>query len=164
MANKNPHPVDQVIYTIGTSNREIEEFIEILKIYGINILIDVRRFPNSRFEWFKREALPRNLARHRIGYIFLGGRLGGFRKGGYEAYTLTKNFQTGIDKIELFALYDTVAFTCSERLPWRCHRWFIGKRLENLGWEIIHIIDKNRTWTPDKRDRSHDSIITSSFY
>lgn len=164
MDDKNPLPVEQVIYTIGTSNREIKEFIEILKIYGIKILIDVRRFPTSQFEWFKREEFPRNLARHRIGYIFLGGRLGGFRKGGYEAYTLTKNFQMGIDKIELFALYDTVAFTCSERLPWRCHRWFIGKSLEERGWKLIHIIDKNWTWISDKRDRSNYSIITSSFY
>jgi uncharacterized protein (DUF488 family) len=68
---------------------------------------------------------------------------------------LTKNFQIGLDQIEAFALYDTVAFICSERFPWRCHRWFIGKSLGDRGWELIHIIDKNRVWIPKKQDRAN---------
>jgi len=38
------------IYTLGTSNRSIEEFLAILKNYQIQTVIDVRRWPTSK--WF----------------------------------------------------------------------------------------------------------------
>jgi len=38
------------IYTLGTSKRTIEEFLEILKSYQIQTVIDVRRWPTSK--WF----------------------------------------------------------------------------------------------------------------
>ncbi|MFX0202318.1 MAG: DUF488 family protein [Candidatus Hodarchaeota archaeon] len=106
---------EMIIYTIGTSNRECEEFIALLEMYGIKLLADVRRFPTSKFEWFKKENLAKILARHQIGYLFLGTELGGYRKGGYEAYTSTESFHKGLKKIETIASYDKVAVMCSER-------------------------------------------------
>ena len=37
-----------VIYTIGHSNHSIDEFIALLKQHGIEVLVDIRRFPSSR--------------------------------------------------------------------------------------------------------------------
>lgn len=137
-----------IIYTIGSSNRECEEFIELLETYGIKLLADVRRFPTSKFEWFKKENLAKILARHQIGYLFLGTELGGYRKGGYEAYTSTEGFQKGLKEIETIALYDKVAIMCSERFPWKCHRKFIAMSLKDRGWQVIHIIEKDKVWKP----------------
>jgi uncharacterized protein (DUF488 family) len=36
------------IYTLGTSNRTLEEFLEILKEYKIEAVVDVRHWPTSR--------------------------------------------------------------------------------------------------------------------
>ena len=41
---------------------------------------------------FTRENLETLLKREGINYVFLGRELGGFRKGGYEAYTTTEEF------------------------------------------------------------------------
>ena len=50
------------IYTLGTSNRSIEEFLEILKFYQIEAVADVRRWPGSqRFPYFKKENLKKLL-------------------------------------------------------------------------------------------------------
>jgi len=119
-----------------------------LNAYGIKILVDVRRFPTSKFEWFKKKNLAKTLAEQGIRYIFLGAELGGYRKGGYEAYTTTENYRRGLKKIEALASNDKVVVMCSERLPWKCHRRFIGKSLQDRGWEIIHIIEKDRVWKP----------------
>ena len=44
------------IYTLGTSNRSLEDFFEILKEYQIETVVDVRHFPTSRlFPHFKKE-------------------------------------------------------------------------------------------------------------
>ena len=61
-----------VVYTIGSSVRSIKEFLEILEIYGIKCVIDVRRFPTSRLEYFKREKLFDILNKQGIKYCYLG--------------------------------------------------------------------------------------------
>jgi uncharacterized protein (DUF488 family) len=45
------------IHTLGTSNRSPEEFIGLLRAYGIEMVADVRSFPASRFPQFRREVL-----------------------------------------------------------------------------------------------------------
>jgi len=40
--------MEKTIWTIGHSTRPIEEFIDILKSFLIELLIDVRSFPGSR--------------------------------------------------------------------------------------------------------------------
>ena len=155
MSGQYPSEATGTIYTIGTSNREIEEFIDLLNIYYINILIDVRRFPTSKFQWFKRQNFPRALAKRMIGYLFLGSELGGYRKEGYEDYLATENFQKGLEKIEATAIYDRVAIMCSERLPWKCHRWFIARILMERGWEVVHIIEKDRALNSSNYSMPH---------
>ena len=43
---------DKLTYTLGKSTRSLEEFIGFLKRHGIEMVVDVRRFPSSRFEYF----------------------------------------------------------------------------------------------------------------
>jgi len=136
------------IYTLGTSRRSEEDFIEILFAYDIRLVIDVRSFPKSRIPIFKRENLEMLLSREGIEYHFLGAELGGFRKGGYIAYTITEAFINGVDKLESLAQTKTSVIVCAERFPWKCHRKWIARELNKRGWKVEHIIDKGKVWIP----------------
>ena len=88
------------VYTLGTGRRSEEDFVEILLAYDIKTLVDVRSFPKSKMPVFTRENLESLLKKEGINYVFLGRELGGFRKGGYEAYTTTEDFKRGVEILE----------------------------------------------------------------
>jgi len=127
------------IFTVGHSNRTVEEFIKILKEAGVEVVVDVRRFPRSKFEHFNRENLQSILKKNGIEYYYLGEKLGGFRKGGYENYTKTEEFNEGIEELIKIAREKPTAIMCAEKLVFRCHRRFIAKRLEELGFTVMHL-------------------------
>jgi len=143
--------VPELIYTIGTSTRTVEEFISLCRKFKLQTVVDVRRFPVSKFDHFKKDNLASNLRKWGIRYFYLGDVLGGFRKKGYEKYTHTPEFIKGIEKLKKIASEFTTAFLCAERFPWRCHRRFIALRLVQDGWRVIHILDEERTWEPKNR-------------
>jgi len=136
----------KLIYTLGTSNRPPEEFIHLVKALGVQAIVDVRRFPTSRFVHFKRETLKGLVEGEGIEYIYLGKELGGFRSGGYRAFTTTPEFERGLDLLEEEAGNKLALILCAERLPWRCHRRFIAQGLQGRGWEVRHVIDEKRFW------------------
>lgn len=136
------------IYTLGTDLRSGEDFIEILHAYDIRALIDVRSYPKSKIPIFCKENLAQLLKREGIEYHFLGKELGGFRKTGYIAYTLTEDFRKGIDLLESIAVSQPSVFICAEKFPWKCHRRWIARELHQRGWEVDHIIDKGKVWIP----------------
>lgn len=137
-----------LIYSLGTSNRSFEEFIDILRHYDIKVLVDIRRFPTSKFLHFKRENLERLVKEKDIDYVYLGGELGGYRPLGYENYMKTQEFKYGLSKLRNLAEKTRVCIFCSERLAFKCHRRFVGSALKELGYKVIHIIDKEKTWIP----------------
>ena len=136
------------IYSIGTSTRPLDEFIALLRRYGIDTVVDVRSFPTSRFEHFKRDSLVRELREAGFRYDYLGAELGGYRRGGYEKYMATHDYGEGLSKLAEIGSASVTTFVCAERLPWRCHRRWIGQSLMKEGWEVIHIVDEKRTWIP----------------
>lgn len=136
-----------VIYTVGTSTRSREEFLALLRGHGIRAVLDVRRFPTSqRYPHFSRACLASWLAGCGIAYHYLGDVLGGYRRGGYEAYTATPAFGQGLQQVMVLAARVPAAVVCCERLPWKCHRRFIARRLAALGWLVIHILDAQNTY------------------
>jgi len=143
----------RIIYTLGTSTRTEKEFIALLKHYGIETVADVRSFPKSRFEHFTRHNLERTLEGEGIGYVYLGRDLGGFRSGGYLAYTATAAYQKGLTALETIGRDSLTAFLCAERMPWKCHRRFVAASLEEKGWEVCHIIEKDKVWRPKPHKR-----------
>lgn len=134
----------KTIYTLGTSTRRLKGFVEVLKYYNIERVIDVRHFPTSRFAHFKMERLSLSLQRNGIDYIYLGDKLGGYRAEGYRVYTKTKGFKEGLKELEGLAIEKPSAFMCAERFFWRCHRRFIADALIKRGWEVYHIIEKGK--------------------
>ena len=110
---------------------------------NVEVVVDVRRFPTSRFNHFEREELSRLLEGEGLSYVYLGEELGG-----YEAYLGRQEFRQGLDKLEELARQMRVVVLCAERLPWRCHRRFIGQELERDGFRVEHVIDEKRRWVP----------------
>jgi len=67
-----------IIYTIGHSNVTVQKLIELLKAYGIEVVMDVRSEPYSKYasHFNKREIEP-ELRKHGFEYCFYGEKLGG---------------------------------------------------------------------------------------
>jgi len=135
-------------YTVGHSNRSLEEFLDLLKAFKILMLVDVRSYPNSKkVPQFNRANLEEILPLQNIIYSWMGDTLGGFRRGGFQAYTSTTEFMAGIERLKL-SPYERTAIMCAEKFPWRCHRIYISRELQNQGIKCIHILDKQKTWNP----------------
>lgn len=142
------------IYTIGHSNRPLNEFLDLLDRYRIRIVIDVRRFPkSSKFPYYNKENIEKILKKRGITYVWLGKLLGGYRSSGYEGYMKTKEYQEGIERlVEIVkSTKDSIAIMCSERLWFKCHRRFIAGTLVELGYDVIHIIEKNKIYSHKKQ-------------
>lgn len=148
------------IYTIGHSTHSIEEFISILKKYKIEVLVDVRSYPGSKYvPQFNKENMKSWVIENGIEYIHmseLGGRrkkneeideslIEGWRKApfrNYAAYTFTDEYDKAIDKVIEMAKSARVCYMCSEAVPWRCHRLLISNTLVSKGIKVHHIIDE----------------------
>jgi uncharacterized protein (DUF488 family) len=120
------------VYTVGHSNHAIEVFVGLLAPHGIDLVVDVRSQPHSRFNpQYNRERLRATLSGVGIEYSFLGAELGarasdpGCYVGDRADYTLisrTPAFARGIDRTTSEALQRNVALLCAEKDPLDCHR------------------------------------------
>lgn len=137
--------ISQEIFTIGHSNRNLEDFMNILKHYNIEVLVDVRRFPTSRHNpQFKKDELENRLPENGVEYIWIEN-LGGFRKGGYVDYMETREFKEELEKLIVIAKQKRTAVMCAELLWFKCHRNFISTAFAREGWEVIHIYDQKKS-------------------
>jgi len=146
---------DKKIWTIGHSTRSLEEFIDILHSFDIELLADIRSYPGSRrYPHFNKEALQISLPQAKIEYIHFPD-LGGRRKTrpdskntvwrnpafrGYADYMETDEFKNGIMTLEEFAHSQRTAYMCSEAVWWRCHRSMVSDYLKVRGWKVLHIM------------------------
>lgn len=146
------------LYTIGHSNRSIDEFVELLRTNKIEVLCDVRSIPKSKkWQQFNGDALEKVLAANKIEYVWLGDKLGGFRRNvegskihtaitstgfrAYVAHLLSPTGQAGVEELVKIARQKVAAYMCAEKLPFRCHHWFLSDFLILKGFKVIHIID-----------------------
>lgn len=134
------------IYSIGTSTRSEKDFLNVLKHFRIETVVDVRSVPKSRFQHFGKENLKAMLETEGISYLYYGKELGGFRKEEYRIYTTTPAYKKGIARLEQIGRENLTTILCAEKLPWMCHRIFIGDSLGKKGFHVIHIIDERTLW------------------
>jgi uncharacterized protein (DUF488 family) len=68
--NENPpRLMKPTIYTIGHSTSTVDEFVEMLQAFHIEMVVDVRSIPKSRHNpQFNKEELKKSLSNYKIGY------------------------------------------------------------------------------------------------
>ena len=144
-----------MISTVGHSTHPIEEFIDLLRVYGVRQLVDVRTIPRSRHNpQFNRENLAAGLEASGIVYRHMPG-LGGLRHPrrdsvnmgwrnasfrGYADYMQTDDFARGLNELIGLSHNRRTAIMCAEALPWRCHRSLVADALEVRGIPVIEIL------------------------
>jgi uncharacterized protein (DUF488 family) len=155
------------IHTIGHSTHTLDEFVETLQTFHMELVVDVRTIPRSRHNpQFNKEELKKSLHKHKIDYVHLDA-LGGLRHTskasintawksasfrGVADYMQTPPFAEGIEQLIELARGKRVAIMCSEAVPWRCHRSLIGDALLVRNFHVEDIMSgrtsKPHTLTP----------------
>ena len=140
------------IYSIGHSNAEAALFLDLLRRYLIERLVDTRSQPYSRYATqFNRDALRRSLSEANVEYAYMGDLIGGrpedleyylgSGKVDYELLAAAPFYLSGIDRLLALAAGAQVAFMCTEADFKKCHRyWLITRTLLERGVEVRHIL------------------------
>ncbi|HEX5610320.1 MAG TPA: DUF488 domain-containing protein [Solirubrobacterales bacterium] len=139
------------VFTIGHSNHSREHFLNLLCDREIEVLVDVRSHPRSRYvEWADRTNLASSVKGVGIKYLFLGEELGG-RPNAPQFYDAEgralywkiaegEAFEAGVRRLQEGAERYRVAIMCSEENPASCHRrLLVAKVLLERGFKITHI-------------------------
>jgi uncharacterized protein (DUF488 family) len=143
---------DLTINTIGHSDHAIEDFIALLRRYGIMLLVDVRSQPYSRWvHQFNRELLIRDLQNAGIAYCYMGNTLGGRptdptlydseeERPDYQRQEETPEYQAGIRELLKLAQDTPTVVMCSEGDHRHCHRHLlITQTLLGHDVRVLHI-------------------------
>ncbi len=135
------------IKTIGHSAKTIEVFLDTLKKHEIEVLVDVRTIPRSRFSpHFNETALGSSLAKRAIKYLNRGQNLGG--RG------VNVGYEEAIEElVELARQGVRVCVMCSEADFLKCHRYStLTPSFNGRGVEVFHIQyeSKNKTGKSNK--------------
>lgn len=145
------------IFTVGHSTLAIERFIGLLKIYGIEQLVDIRTIPASRRNpQFGSNALADSLEAAHIEYAHMEA-LGGLRHAhkdspnagwrnksfrGYADYMQTAEFSHAVETLIRMGRQRRTAIMCAEAVPWRCHRSLVADALDVRGVPVIEILSE----------------------
>jgi len=143
------------ILTVGHSNHEEQDFLELVRGAGVELIADVRANPRSRYPQFNRSALAGTMKAAGIGYAPLGADLGGPPRPGRE------HGQPGLGRSRPSAATQTtwrqsssgpasgcsrawraiaVPPSCAPRRTWtRCHRRLLADALTVRDWRVLHL-------------------------
>lgn len=139
------------IFSIGHSNHPLETFLALLKQHRIEVLVDARSHPYSRFAPHSDSgSLKGAVTDVGIKYLLMGKELGGRPEGdefyGAEGHVLysrvaeSRPFLEGIRRLETGVHKYRVALLCSEEDPAACHRrLLVGRVLATRGILLDHI-------------------------
>lgn len=149
-------------YTIGHSNRTLDELVAMLRAVDITLLVDIRKMTRSRTNpQFNEATLPDALAAADIGYKHIA-ELGGLRGKSrdvpdalngfwtnrsfhrYADYALSPEFRAGLARLIALGEQQRCALMCSEAVWWRCHRRIVSDYLLARGETVLHIMGLNR--------------------
>ncbi len=156
--------MSRVLYTIGHSQHDIEYFVDMLRKYAINHVLDVRSMPYSQFaENYNRENIKVSLNSADIKYSFMGSFFGArpndrelYTKEGYLDFEKTRHsarFQSGVNNV-IKGIWEgnNIALMCTEKDPIECHRAImVARTFYERNIEVEHIL-------PDGSIQSHSVL------
>src|SRR3989442_13506986 len=77
-ANSSIQEIGKCIYTIGHSSHPIDTFLELLKKHSVQVLVDIRSHPHSKYApQFDMESLKAACGNAGVKYVYMGTELGG---------------------------------------------------------------------------------------
>jgi len=139
------------VLTIGHSNHTVEHFLGLLRAHGIQVVVDERSQPYSKYATqFDQDLLKPALQNAGFRYLYLGRELGGRPQGDefydaaghvlYDRVASTNLFQEGLARLERGIREYNVAMLCAEENPAGCHRrLLVGRVLLERGFQVAHI-------------------------
>ena len=148
MMTTTEHPV----YTIGHSDHSIEAFLALLADNGVNMVVDARSSPHSRWvPHFNPDSLEPALEREGIDYAYMGKELGGRPNDrsaydaegrvSYERAAMADDFADAIASLIRQADERRIVLLCMERDPLECHRaLLVARALAEQGVDVRHIL------------------------
>lgn len=134
-----------MLLTVGHGRLDRDELARLLTGAGVELLVDIRRFPGSRANpAAAKGSVPELTAEAGIDYRWeedLGGRrtlraaerraspdtwwrVEAFRA--YSAWTRTDAFRSALDRVVSDARRRRTVVMCSESVWWRCHRRIVA--------------------------------------
>jgi len=150
------------VLSIGHSNHTAERFLNLLQSYEIQVVVDTRSQPYSKYTpHFDQEDLKKSLTAAGIRYLFFGRELGGRPDGDefydedghvlYDRVAATSLFQEGLTRLERGIREYKVAMLCAEESPAACHRrLLVGRVLLERGFQVDHIRGDGRVQTEEE--------------
>jgi uncharacterized protein (DUF488 family) len=148
------------LWTVGHGTLDAPDFVALVGEAGIQVVVDVRRFPGSRRNpQFGSGQMAAWLADAGFDYEWapaLGGRRKasadspntGLRNGQFRAYAdhmATVEFREGVAALLATAAERTVAVMCAESVWWRCHRRLLADHLVLVeGCDVEHVMHDGR--------------------
>ncbi|MDH5656391.1 MAG: DUF488 domain-containing protein [Spirochaetia bacterium] len=166
----------QHIYTAGRENRSFENFIEILKQYSVEMIVDIRKDsesdpdPSFRLDWLRTGIMNAGMIYH-----WAAMQLGGIRPEvansrhralkntslrGFADFMDTDPFQRGLNKLIHLAEHSLLLLGDSEN-PEDCHRSLISDYLLIRKIEVIHLLvpGKDKKHVLNSHARIEESLI-----
>ena len=146
--------VKNTVFTVGYSgyHQAVDRFVSDLKMYGINVVADVRTSPYSKFSpEFNREAIQAELKAAGLKYVFMGNELGArpsdrhcYVNGvvDYDRIVSAGFFLHGLDRVQMgVARGYVITLLCAEKDPIDCHRnVLVAHSLAKRGVDIRHLV------------------------
>lgn len=142
------------IYTIGHSNYSMERFIEMLRRYEIDVVVDIRGTPYSKYNTqYNKEALSNSLKENGFKYIYMGREFAAQRDNkiiytweGYSDFEKVINepsFIEGVERLKKgLAKGFKIVLLGAKQDPVNCHRFaLVGRELYKRGFNVKHIED-----------------------
>jgi uncharacterized protein (DUF488 family) len=163
-------PTGLSVVTVGHSNGPRENFLELLRAADIDVLVDVRTSPFSRYApQFNEREFRQAVEESGLRYVPMGEQLGGrpadprlYDDEGHVVYARVARerfFLDGIERLKLGAVSHRIAVMCSEEDPIDCHRrLLIGRVLSAHGVRVLHLRGNGSLQTEDQIRAREESL------
>lgn len=141
------------IYTIGHSTHHLDYFLELLRVYGVNCVVDVRSVAASAYNpQYNQEPFKAFLKKNKITYLHFAEEFGARQT---DPVLLDNEGRLDFDKVRKTWLFKngleriwqgvdkgfTIAVMCSESEPLDCHRFsMVSVGLVQDGFDVKHIL------------------------
>ncbi len=141
----------KALFSIGHSNHSLEKFLGLLTMHEIDVVVDVRSKPYTRYAThFSAPHIQKFIGDAGLKYLFFGKEMGGkpdrqdyYDEQGRIDYTKIAAscfFRSGITRLKKGLLTYRVALMCGEENPAGCHRRHLIARVASEdGITVQHI-------------------------